>query len=170
MTIEIRPKFAGAVVFCVDPRSGNVLFVGRKGFPDKLGVLPGGKVEVDETYRDGAIRELLEETGLTAEWVSDKEVFHSVALSSNAPCSVFLGRLSEGDWDRIGSEGFIGPEGLKVQGAPWHLSGDAAECPLFAEFNLRFLQHVQATPDIRSIFIEGGLGPVYDMIMARKLI
>lgn len=164
---EVKSKFVGAVIFTVDPRSGNVLIVGRKGYPDKLGVLPGGKLEAGETYREGAIRELFEETGLTPEWVSENEVFHGVALASNAPCSMFLGRMSEADWDRIGTEGFMGPEGLKVIGAPWHLAA-TDECPLFAEYNLRFLQHIQANPELKSVFVEGGLEPVYEMIKSYK--
>lgn len=149
-------KFEGAVIFCIHPVTHDVVFVSRKGCPDKLGVMPGGKLEPDETPRDAAIREFQEETGLVPSWVSSKSLFSGVAKASGALCSVFLGTLSESDCESVKNE-FIGPEGLKVQAAPWYLIA-REECCEFAEYNKRFLQSVQANAaDLRPVFSECGL-------------
>ena len=52
----------GAVVF----REGRVLLV-RRGVPPSQGLwaIPGGGLELGETLREGAEREILEETGIT---------------------------------------------------------------------------------------------------------
>ena len=55
-----------AIVACVDPE-GRVLLVKQVTGPFAgAWLLPGGMVERDETPENGARRELLEETGLTA--------------------------------------------------------------------------------------------------------
>lgn len=52
----------GAVVF----REGRVLLVRRGGAPSRgLWAIPGGALELGETLREGAEREILEETGIT---------------------------------------------------------------------------------------------------------
>lgn len=52
----------GAVVF----REGRVLLVRRGGQPSRgLWAIPGGALELGETLREGAEREILEETGIT---------------------------------------------------------------------------------------------------------
>jgi 8-oxo-dGTP diphosphatase len=57
---------AAVGVICL--RGDQVLLI-RRGQPPRLGEwsLPGGRVEPGETLRDAALRELSEETGVTAE-------------------------------------------------------------------------------------------------------
>lgn len=54
------------VLFCLDEKEGlSVLLIERGGEPYKgCWAFPGGFLEMDETVRQGAVRELEEETGL----------------------------------------------------------------------------------------------------------
>lgn len=60
----------------LDDRGGALLV--REAKPEALGrwALPGGKLEADETLRQGAAREALEETGLTVEVGPLVGIFH----------------------------------------------------------------------------------------------
>ena len=59
-------QLRAACCMLMNPEDGTILSVSRKNNPEDKG-LPGGKCESGETYRDAAIRELLEETGYLAE-------------------------------------------------------------------------------------------------------
>jgi ADP-ribose pyrophosphatase YjhB (NUDIX family) len=64
-TSYLNPK---PVAVAVQPIGGGLLVV-RRGIPpaqDRL-ALPGGYIDVDETWQTAAVRELFEETGLTAD-------------------------------------------------------------------------------------------------------
>ncbi len=65
-------KFAACVL--VLGKDGKVLAVSRKDDKTAFG-MPGGKVDPGETPREAAIRELMEETGLSAVHVSEDPVF-----------------------------------------------------------------------------------------------
>ncbi|HEY0052770.1 MAG TPA: NUDIX hydrolase [Caulobacteraceae bacterium] len=60
-------------------RDGEVLLI-RRGSPPRLGEwsLPGGRIEPGELAEDAARRELLEETGVTAELIGLVEVVDGV--------------------------------------------------------------------------------------------
>jgi 8-oxo-dGTP diphosphatase len=68
---------AGVSVLC--HREGRALLV-KRGKPPYEGhwSLPGGLVELGETLRDAALRELLEETGVTADLDAPVETFDSI--------------------------------------------------------------------------------------------
>lgn len=51
-----------SAIICIDPITGNILAVSRRNEPAQM-TLPGGKVEVGESHRAAAVRELFEETG-----------------------------------------------------------------------------------------------------------
>lgn len=62
---EPYPRFFTAADACVI-QSGHVLLVRRAEKPGAgLWALPGGHVGMEETFKDAAIRELIEETGIT---------------------------------------------------------------------------------------------------------
>ena len=85
-------------------RGGDVLLVER-GKPPVAGLwsLPGGHIEAGEKARDAALRELAEETGVTAE-IADVTAVHDVivrdkagAVSVHYVLSVFYGRWVAGE-------------------------------------------------------------------------
>ena len=64
------------VIFTYEDRQLKVLLVKRGGEPYKgCWAFPGGFLQNDETARDGALRELREETGLEAAAIGELGVF-----------------------------------------------------------------------------------------------
>ncbi|WP_428644405.1 NUDIX hydrolase [Roseibium sp.] len=92
----------GVSVLC--HRSGKVLLIkrGKPPFKDHWS-LPGGLVELGETLLAAAERELLEETGLTAELGAPVETFDSIQRDEDGRVvthfvlSVFLGPSLSGE-------------------------------------------------------------------------
>lgn len=65
-------KAAVCVLIFLDEERDIILSVSRKDNPDDVG-LPGGNVDLGETFEEAAVREVLEETGLevtldTSKW------------------------------------------------------------------------------------------------------
>lgn len=62
-TRDIGKEYTKRVSVVLLFNQGQILAVSRKNNPDDFG-LPGGKLEPNETFEEGAIREVKEETGL----------------------------------------------------------------------------------------------------------
>lgn len=82
---------------------GSVLLIRRSKAPFKdYWSLPGGKVEWGETMQAAAARELMEETGLTAELTGPVETFDSIqkntagTVETHFVLAVFLAARPEG--------------------------------------------------------------------------
>ena len=66
-------------VLALVPRGDCVLLARRANPPDEgLWGFPGGRLELGETLAEGAARELLEETGVVAEFTRTLEVFDMI--------------------------------------------------------------------------------------------
>ena len=100
MTTDDRP-LVGVGVVLVD--AGRLLLVQRGHEPSKgLWAVPGGKVDVGETLRDAAVREVAEETGLDVEigdviWVGEHISAHGHIVLIDFLGSVVGGELSAAD-------------------------------------------------------------------------
>ncbi|MFH0890768.1 MAG: NUDIX domain-containing protein [Candidatus Liptonbacteria bacterium] len=83
-------------------KDGKVL-MGKKNNPSKIGCgtwcFPGGKLNFGETLRDGAARELLEETGLKADTLTLSNIIDEPHASGNVHYlhMNFLAKNWEGD-------------------------------------------------------------------------
>lgn len=162
-------RFEGSTIFCVDPETGDCIYVARRGCPDALGGIPGGKVDPGESYSATALREFAEETGLELDAVHPDYIFDSMAVATNARCLVHVGVLSVAKWSELRARvPFDDPEGLRVRLAPFWEMTDPAECPQFAEFNLRFFKHVQLSEEARRVFADMGLEAVYRAIREHR--
>ncbi len=100
MTNGDRPLVGVGVVLVED---GRILLVERGHEPSKgLWAVPGGKVDLGETLRDAAVREVAEETGLEVEigeviWVGEHISEHGHIVLIDFLGSVVGGELAAGD-------------------------------------------------------------------------
>ena len=81
-------------------------FVGLRCSKDRGFILPGGKVEDDETYHAAAHREFKEETGLILKWL---KYIHTGFTRRGRPVHVYYG---QSNWDA--SHEYVSDEGEVV--------------------------------------------------------
>ncbi len=85
MTLEAKPVPIPAVGIVCFNDDGQVLLI-RRGNPPRQGEwsMPGGKLEWGEKAVDAAVRELMEETGVTAEIIGLIDVVDGIFTSRNS--------------------------------------------------------------------------------------
>jgi 8-oxo-dGTP diphosphatase len=90
-----RPVPCAGVV-CL--RKGEVLLI-RRGKPPRMGEwsIPGGRMEMGETVADGALRELAEETGVSAELLGLIDVLDYIYEHGHAVLIDFAARWTGGE-------------------------------------------------------------------------
>lgn len=120
LIVRVKPEYAHAPE---DPDALEVLMVERKDEPGAFG-LPGGKVERDETPKEAAVRELIEETSVRT-WTTALESIHTAYSPRARLGQVFLCRGYDGE-----PEDGSSPEGVQMAWLPWppslhaqHLAG-----------------------------------------------
>jgi 8-oxo-dGTP diphosphatase len=92
---ELRPTACAGVV-CL--RGGEVLLI-RRGKPPRMGQwsIPGGRMEMGETAAQAALRELVEETGVTAELLGLIDVVDHFGETSQMVLIDYAARWTAGE-------------------------------------------------------------------------
>lgn len=134
---EARPVPCVGVV-CL--RGGEVLLI-RRGKPPGLGSwsIPGGRMEVGETARAAALRELGEETGVSAEIFALIDVVDLVSEDGHLVLIDFAARWT-------GGEPRAGDDALEARFLP---IADALACVGWSETR-RIIELAAAAPDAQT--------------------
>lgn len=93
---ERRPHVRAAVVALLDHGRWYVQRRPPTGLLGGLWEFPGGKIEPRERPQDAAVRELAEETGLSADLLRSRGVVHHAYSHFTVELHVFEGRLARG--------------------------------------------------------------------------
>lgn len=104
----------GAVIVALDKHRSRVLMIERSENHGFYGLI-GGTVEGEESPRDAAVREFLEETGFALEYSKVSHLIRAFDDYGNIIDSFLYHGLVDMPEDEI-----VGPEGLKVKWIPIH--------------------------------------------------
>ena len=131
-------SFLFTQVHCVT--QNHVLLMHRNKNPNKgLWVAPGGKIELDESPFEGAVRELHEETGLTASKLVFRGIVTLIIPTFPQPLYHFLYTVTEFSGELIADR--------REGSLAWQPIDSIDQLPL-PQANQHFLPHVLAKTNI----------------------
>jgi 8-oxo-dGTP diphosphatase len=106
--------------------NGQILMVRQTYKGETFWTFPGGRIETGESPEGCAVREVLEETGLSIEITGKACEYYSERLSGMYYC--LYGRIAGGSL-RLGSDPELPADSQELHAVGWHLLADMRQHP-----------------------------------------